>query len=172
MDVSRKESMSPDGFLRLHIQQDGDVIVAIRSGENDGGLDPLLPFASVEFCTPFGGGGGSKYTHAALRNLALAMAKDNADPHQQGRAGEFEGKEILKNLIDQTPFELLSGEMQVDNEVAWGWYCNIKVEMTDIGVKEESADKAARNFMSRVFGVRQIWEPERDDEEVEESDES
>jgi hypothetical protein len=89
--VSRKESMSPDGLLRLHIQPDGDVIISISEGSEEGGR-----MATVEFCTPFGGGGGSKHTHKALQDLAVAMARDNADPGQQGRAGEFTGSEILE----------------------------------------------------------------------------
>lgn len=97
MNVERLESMSPNGFLRLHIQEDGDVIITIAESDQSGGFDAI---ASVEFCTPFGGGGGSSRTHKALVELAKAMAEDNADPSQQGRAGEFDGKEILANFAN------------------------------------------------------------------------
>ena len=50
--------------------------------------------ASVEFCT-YGGGGGSTRTWKALQALAVAMAEDNADPHQQARAGTFLGAVLL-----------------------------------------------------------------------------
>ena len=92
--VSRKESMTPDGYLKLVIQEDGDVFVHVAKGGVNGGL---MMFAGVEFCTPSTGGGGSTHTHGALHALAVAMARDNADALQQGRAGDFKGEELLKN---------------------------------------------------------------------------
>jgi len=66
--VERFEDMSPIGRLRLYCQDDGDLIVeVIDSNEN---------FAHVEFCMPMTGGGQSEHTHAALRHLMVAMAKD------------------------------------------------------------------------------------------------
>jgi len=91
-NVDRKESMSPDGFLRLHIQEDGDVRLTVGQGAVNSGCTRL---ASVEFCTPMTGEGGSSRTWAALRLLAIAMAKDNADREQDGRRREFPGAEIL-----------------------------------------------------------------------------
>lgn len=93
MQVSRLESMSPDGFIRLFVQPDGDVIVTVAEGDERDGISKI---ASIEICTPAAGGGGSPRTYAALRNLAIAMAKDNADANWQGRVGEFRGEEILK----------------------------------------------------------------------------
>lgn len=92
MIVDRKESMSPNGKLQLFIQDDGDVIINVQEGSPTGELES---FASIEFCAPFTGGGGSKHTWEALRQLALAMAKDNADEQQKARRGEFPGTEIL-----------------------------------------------------------------------------
>jgi hypothetical protein len=92
-NVSRLESMSPNGFLRLHVQEDGDICVQVGEGDADGGI---RQFASIEICTPMAGGGGSPRTHEALRQLAIAMAEDNADEAWRGRAGEFDGAEILK----------------------------------------------------------------------------
>lgn len=96
-DVSRLESMSPTGSLRLHIQDDGDVVVVVTAGNCDGDpdqADKAFKSASVEFCT-YSGGGGSTETWKALQALAIAMAKDNADPYQAGRRGEFLGSELL-----------------------------------------------------------------------------
>lgn len=90
--VDRKESMSPDGFIRVIVQEDGDACLTVGQGEVNAGI---LRVASVEFCTPMGGGGGSSRTHAALRLLAVAMARDNAEGLQDGRRGEFPGTEIL-----------------------------------------------------------------------------
>lgn len=96
--VDRKESMSPDGTLRLFIQDDGDVVVTVNQHVNELGQTELRS-ASVEFCT-YSGGGGSTNTHRALRQLAVAMAKDNEDPGQAGRRGEFPGTELLSWASD------------------------------------------------------------------------
>lgn len=98
--VNRLESMSPRGFLRLIIQDDGDVVVTCQqqmencSVADDDRAPRGFRSATVEFCT-ISGGGGSKNTFRALRALAVAMAEDNADEFQQGRAGEWSGAELL-----------------------------------------------------------------------------
>lgn len=90
--VDRKEDMSPDGHLRLFLQEDGDVIISVAEGGIAGGVKRM---ANVEFCTLFGGG-GSPRTYQALRDLIVAMALDNRDILRQGRKCEFEGP--LPNL--------------------------------------------------------------------------
>jgi hypothetical protein len=74
--VERHEDMSPDGFLRLIVQDDGDIIVAVvpDPGERDRGRMP-----GVEFCVPGSGGGRSTHTLRALRALVEAMERDNAE---------------------------------------------------------------------------------------------
>lgn len=72
--------MSEHGYLMLMLQEDGDVIV--RVWEKD---TAKAKTASVEFCTPGSGGGGSSRTHAALIELMRAMALDNLDVTQMGR---------------------------------------------------------------------------------------
>ena len=85
MITSRLESMSAVGFLRLIKEDDGDICLAIGSSDLNGGIRSV---ASIEFCTPGSGGGGSSRTYAALVNLAAAMAADNLDPMQSGRRPE------------------------------------------------------------------------------------
>lgn len=71
--VERNEDMTPLGRLALIFQVDGDVIVAVRA-------DPDAMFnTSVEFCQPGSGGGRSKHTLRALRELGEAMKRDNAE---------------------------------------------------------------------------------------------
>lgn len=71
--VERNEDMSRLGRLALLFQPDGDVIVAVRA-------DPHATFrTSVEFCLPGSGGGRSRHTLMALRELAEAMERDNAE---------------------------------------------------------------------------------------------
>jgi hypothetical protein len=70
--VERREDMSPVGRLVLILQEDGDVIVVVEP-------DPDHGDSSVEFCQPFTGGGRSRHTLAALRKLAEAMERDNAE---------------------------------------------------------------------------------------------
>lgn len=83
--VARLEDMSPDGILRLTRQRDGDIIVEIVEGTQDGSLDNEPGRrVHVEFCT-YAGGGGSSRTLAALRNLMVAMAEDSLDTHTQAR---------------------------------------------------------------------------------------
>lgn len=76
MQAQRLESMSPIGFLSLYRQADGDVIVTV--GEGREGREGLKSVASVEFCTPGAGGGGSRKTWAALVQLMRAMAEDGS----------------------------------------------------------------------------------------------
>lgn len=65
------------GLLQLIVQDDGDVIVtAIKNGDGE------FERTSVEFCTPGGGGGQSPHTHKALRELALAMQRDEDERKQ------------------------------------------------------------------------------------------
>jgi hypothetical protein len=68
--VERPEDMSIVGKLRLLIQSDGDVIVAIRH------KDLMI---DIEFCAPVSGGGRSPETWKALHALAVAMRADNAN---------------------------------------------------------------------------------------------
>lgn len=73
--VKRNEDMSQLGYLKVLVQDDGDIIVAVYPQEND-----LVGIgASVEFCIPGTGGGRSTHTHAALRNLVAAMERDNTE---------------------------------------------------------------------------------------------
>jgi hypothetical protein len=90
--VDRLEDMSPNGRLILLIEDDGDVIVTCQEGDEHGGPQG----ATVQFCTPFAGGGGSHRTFKALRALAIAMAEDNADAGLQHRTGNAPGERILK----------------------------------------------------------------------------
>lgn len=71
----RREDMSPDGTLRLLVEEDGDIIVSIApSSQQRRGFAP-----SVQFCTIGSGGGKSPYTLAALRELMHAIRKDNEE---------------------------------------------------------------------------------------------
>lgn len=73
--VKRNEDMSQLGYLKVLVQNDGDIIVAVYPEE--GGLVGVG--GSVEFCIPGTGGGRSTHTHAALRALADAMERDNQE---------------------------------------------------------------------------------------------
>lgn len=72
--VVRMEDMSPNGRLVVRRQSDGDVIVAC--------MDDDYNSVSVEFCTPFTGGGLSPHTHRALLNLMAAMEKDEEERNE------------------------------------------------------------------------------------------
>jgi len=67
--VSRKESMSPDGSLSLFVEEDGDIIVTCTRGSKD-----AFSTTSVEFTIS---GAYSKHTVKALKDLMVAMEKDN-----------------------------------------------------------------------------------------------
>lgn len=71
---SRKEDMSPDGFLDILIEPDGDIIVIIRKGE---GKD--FRTSEVQFCDPGSGGGRSSKTRYALFKLIEAMEEDSKE---------------------------------------------------------------------------------------------
>ena len=90
MFQERLESMSPDGSLKLFRQEDGDIIVQVMTRQNSfGNRSNELRIASVEFCTPGSGGGGSRETWKALVNLLEAMKRDNEDPSQNGRNPKY-----------------------------------------------------------------------------------
>ena len=75
--IKRYEDMSPDGFLRILQEPDGDLIVYI-AGERFG--RPTA--AAAQFCTVGGGGGRSPHTRQALIDLATAMTRDNRENPQ------------------------------------------------------------------------------------------
>lgn len=70
----RREDMSPDGRLRILIQEDGDIIVAIVPPSESG-----QRMVSVEFCAVGSGGGHSPRTLKVLRWLADAIRRDNEE---------------------------------------------------------------------------------------------
>lgn len=67
-DVARLEDMSPDGHLRVLLDNDNDVLVEVFDGTH---------FASVEFCSPGAGGGQSSQTRLALIGVMNAILADN-----------------------------------------------------------------------------------------------
>lgn len=67
-DTARLEDMSPNGHLRVTLDESGDAIVEVFDGEN---------FASVEFCSAAGGGGKSPRVRRALIALMVAIEEDN-----------------------------------------------------------------------------------------------
>ena len=69
--VERVEDMSNRGRLRIYLQPDGDVIVAVLPDPKDSMRK------SVEFCSHMGGG-RSPNTLKALRGLISAIEDDNA----------------------------------------------------------------------------------------------
>lgn len=79
----RHEDMSPDGRLHILVQRDGDVIIGIEPSKE--GLQHYVK--SVEFCSIGSGGGRSPHTIKALRALAEAVAKDEADNPIEREAG-------------------------------------------------------------------------------------
>ncbi len=90
-NVGRMGEMAPKGEMQLqvHLDGDGDVIVAVTELRHD-----RLEIASCEFCTG-AGGGRSPNTRLALIALMVAIEKDNADsPYRafpQPRAAPEEG---------------------------------------------------------------------------------
>lgn len=74
-NYERKEDMSPDGKLMLHIQEDGDVVVGIAPSQQEG---PQHFVKTAEFCS-LSAGGRSPRTRMALMILALAIELDNKD---------------------------------------------------------------------------------------------
>lgn len=95
--AERLESMSPRGSLELIKQPDGDMIVVVRQCNLDGIVTDM---ASVEFCTPFSGAGGSPKTHRALMMLMVAMAEDNLDDRSSARRPEFVDLALQKSISE------------------------------------------------------------------------
>lgn len=67
-DTARLEDMSPNGHLRVSLDNCGDVSVEVFDGK---------AFASVEFCTGAGGCGKSPRVRQALIALMVAIEADN-----------------------------------------------------------------------------------------------
>lgn len=85
--VQRLEDMSPGGFLQVTFQGDGDVIVQVNE-DRDEPIARIDGVACVEFCT-LAGGGKSKRTIKALRELALAIWQDNNEEEtRRGRISQ------------------------------------------------------------------------------------
>lgn len=68
----RKEDMSPDGKLCMVMEDDGDICLSIIRGNNGRNRD-------VQFCSIGSGGGKSRHTLEALRNLMHAIELDNKE---------------------------------------------------------------------------------------------
>ncbi len=68
----RKEDMSPDGKLCMVMEDDGDICLSIIRGNNGRNRD-------VQFCSVGSGGGKSRHTLEALRNLMKAIELDNQE---------------------------------------------------------------------------------------------
>lgn len=94
MTTRRLESMSARGFLQLHKQDDGDVVITIV--EDDASTRRGV-MASCEFCSS---GGGSRRTLEALYRLMGAMAADNLDEMQMGRRPLGLSPEEQKQIVD------------------------------------------------------------------------
>ena len=92
-NVQRTGDMSRDVKLKLYIQEDGDIVVAINGGGQ---------LARVEFCQCGIGGGQSPNTLRALRNLFEAMEKDNCPQNTQNNTKKesiMTRNEMRKHLI-------------------------------------------------------------------------
>jgi len=68
----RREDMSPDGKLCMVMEDDGDICLSVISG--NGGRN-----TGIQFCTVGSGGGKSRHTLEALRNLMQAIHLDNEE---------------------------------------------------------------------------------------------
>lgn len=79
---ARKEDMAPKGYLALFMQKNGDMVIQIEGDDSMG----TGAFASVGFTMPMIGGGASPRTFEALKQLAIAIALDNAEA--PGRKGD------------------------------------------------------------------------------------
>ena len=90
--IERKDDMSFNGHLTVSVQPDGDMCVSIYDSERE-------QIASIEFCQPGMGGGGSPRTHAALRELFVAMVEDQAVETNSSRNGRFEVDNAVTSLI-------------------------------------------------------------------------
>lgn len=80
--AARKDDMSQSDSLELFREDDGDWIVTVKKRHSIG---HVIAQASVQFCTPGSGGGGSTHTFEALSNLAMAMGKDDTSPTGRNR---------------------------------------------------------------------------------------
>lgn len=97
-DVSRREDMSPEGKLTLHVQPDGDVVLSIWG--KDAGSEYHM--VSAEFCTIGGGGGMSPRTLEALKGLMAAMDADNkAEARSRIDLRDYESKVVYQVKRDQ-----------------------------------------------------------------------
>jgi hypothetical protein len=112
--VERHEDMSPTGRLRLHAQDDGDICIQI--------VDERGRCAGVEFCSVGSGGGRSKRTIAALRQLFRAMSEDNASGERDDACGEFPGdvdrfppvSEIAKATLEHSALQQENDQLRED----------------------------------------------------------
>jgi len=126
--VSRKEDMSPSGFLQLIIQEDGDAVITIQESDGNGDMQGMAT-ASVEFTTPFIGGGGSRRTHTALLALAKAMAEDNAE-----RRNNRTGCDLGACLIDNNPNKESDVEQELSDSCPHqdnGWCVDCVKDLTE-----------------------------------------
>lgn len=94
ISVDRPEDMSPTGVLTLHCQRDGDIVLVIQQTHDAMTMGELAQpiVAQVEFCVS---GGQSPQTLHALRELAAAMARDNANPNRRRGCVWYDGAEML-----------------------------------------------------------------------------
>ncbi len=107
--VERNEDMSPIGRLVLLLQVDGDVVVAVRADPRE------FSQTSVEFCQPFTGGGRSPNTLKALKALAVAMERDNAESPIYCDRPEFT-EEDFKRIKDSNEARHKFDELEEENE--------------------------------------------------------
>ena len=71
---ARMGDMDCKAALVVHMQPDGDLVVWIGSPHY-----PSSNIREVEFCTISAGGGRSRHTREALKNLIEAIQKDNEE---------------------------------------------------------------------------------------------
>lgn len=76
--VERHEDMSPVGTLKVIIEPDGDIIVAVTPDLDDPMQSSIFGY-TVQFCTIGSGGGRSPRTRKALIELVNAMYQDNLE---------------------------------------------------------------------------------------------
>lgn len=74
--VTRHEDMSSAGFMRLFMQDDGDICILLFKESGEGRNAKMC---DIEFCEPSSGGGRSRHTRKALIDLMVAMEKDNEE---------------------------------------------------------------------------------------------
>lgn len=66
--------MDCSSALVVHMQDDGDIVVWIGAPHY-----PSMDYREVEFCAIPSGGGRSRHTREALKNLIEAIQKDNEE---------------------------------------------------------------------------------------------